>query len=122
MARADEEARGPDREGLREALDRARADAAARVAEFDTVARGLAAARGDADGDDEHDPEGSTVAWDRAVADAAADAARRHLADVDTARRRLAAGWDGSCAACGRPIPAARLAVRPQTDRCVDCA
>lgn len=105
-----------------DALGRARAEAVARVGEFDDVVRALTAARGDSDTDDEHDPEGSTVSWDRAVQAASLAAARRHLEEIDAAIARLRAGWDGSCADCGRPIPAARLAARPGADRCVTCA
>ncbi|GMA40234.1 TraR/DksA family transcriptional regulator [Mobilicoccus caccae] len=107
---------------LRESLLAAQAEARRRVAEFDAVLRDLTEARGDADSDDEHDPEGSTVAWDRAVNAATAVAARDHLADVEAALARVEAGWDGRCATCLRPIPAERLAARPQTDRCVSCA
>jgi RNA polymerase-binding transcription factor DksA len=32
------------------------------------------------------------------------------------------AGTYGICANCGRPIPAARLAVRPFAEYCVACA
>ncbi|GAB47231.1 hypothetical protein MOPEL_007_00470 [Mobilicoccus pelagius NBRC 104925] len=108
--------------GLTEALREARAEVAARVAEFDETTRILAEARGDSDTDDEHDPEGTTIAWDRAVSAATADSARQRLADVETALARVEAGWDGTCVGCGRPIPVERLAVRPQADRCVECA
>lgn len=104
------------------ALRRSRAEAEARVAEFEATTAALAQARGDADSDDEHDPEGSTVAWDRAVSAATADAARELLADIDAAIARVADGWDGRCLGCGRAIPVERLAVRPQADRCVECA
>jgi len=107
---------------LRRALLTARDEARDRVVEFDAVTRELAASRTDSDADDEHDPEGSTVSWERAVAAASLDAARDHLRDVEAALARVGAGWDGACAGCGRSIPVARLAVRPQTDRCVSCA
>lgn len=103
-------------------LARERAAAADRVAEFEDTTRAYADARGDADSDDEHDPEGSTLAWERAAAAASAEAAARHLSEIDAALARVASGWDGACAGCGRPIPAERLAVRPSADRCVACA
>lgn len=126
--------RGPLRRGLMsepyagrmrdlgEELERARAETLARLVEFDETTRAYAAARGDADGDDEHDPEGSTLAWERAASAASGDAARRHLADIDAALERVRAGWDGACLDCGRSIPAERLAARPDADRCVACA
>lgn len=104
------------------ALLTARAESEARAREFDAVAKQLAAARNDADSDDEHDPEGSTIAWDRATQEATAEAARTHFDEIDTAIARIRAGWDGACLDCGAPIPAERLAVRPSADRCVPCA
>ena len=103
-------------------LARHRHEAAARVAEFEAVVLGLADARGDADTDDEHDPEGSTVSWERAAHEATAEAARAHLAEIDAALDRVRTGWDGSCAGCGKPIPAERLAARPSAAHCVTCA
>lgn len=104
------------------ALLEAREEVAARVTEFDSVAKDLADARGDADSDDEHDPEGSTIAWDRAAQEATAEGAREHLAEIDAAIARLRSGWDGRCADCGTLIPAERLAARPSADKCVPCA
>lgn len=111
-----------DLESIRATLRQARDDAAARVEEFTDVVRRIAQSRGDADTDDEHDPEGSTLSWDRAAQDASAEAARAHLAEIDAALSRIDAGWDGTCSACGRPIPPARLAARPSAERCVACA
>lgn len=104
------------------ALEQARGEAAVRVAEFAETMRAYADARGDSDADDEHDPEGSTLAWERATAAASVDVARRHLLEIESALRRLADGWDGACVSCGRPIPGERLAARPSADRCVPCA
>lgn len=104
------------------ALEHARDEAAARVAEFAATVQAFADARGDADADDEHDPEGSTLAWERATAAASVDVARRHLMEIELALQRIADGWDGTCVSCGRPIPGERLAVRPSADRCVPCA
>ena len=109
-------------EELLAALRAERDEALRRVAVFDEVVRDLMEARGDADTDDEHDPEGSTVSWDRVTQEATARAARQHLAEIDAAIARVDAGWDGRCADCGEPIPAERLAARPSADRCVRCA
>ena len=109
-------------EELLAALRAERDDALRRVAVFDEVVADLVEARGDADTDDEHDPEGSTVSWDRATQEVTARAAREHLAEIDAAIARVTAGWDGRCADCGKLIPPARLAARPSADRCVRCA
>lgn len=46
----------------------------------------------------------------------------RHLASkIQAALARIDAGTFGSCLACGQPIPAERLRVRPETDLCIDC-
>ena len=77
---------------------------------------------GAAGGDDEHDPEGATVAFERQHLAALLDQARATLADLDAALGRLAEGRYGVCERCGRPIGADRLAARPAATRCIDCA
>jgi len=42
------------------------------------------------------------------------------LADIEHATARLANGSYGSCEACGKPIDAARLAIRPATRFCLE--
>ncbi|WP_168583096.1 TraR/DksA family transcriptional regulator [Gephyromycinifex aptenodytis] len=103
-------------------LREARQQARARVEEFHATQQALTRSRGDSDSDDEHDPEGSTIAWDQALLAASRDAARRHLRDIESALSRVEDGWDGTCTGCGQPIPAERLQVRPHTDQCVSCA
>jgi len=72
--------------------------------------------------DDEHDPEGATLAFERQYAAALLDGARQRLAEIDAAMARLADGSYGRCAACGRPIGAARLSARPTAATCIRCA
>ena len=72
--------------------------------------------------DDEHDPEGATSAFERQHLAALISQARGHLAQIDAAIARLAAGSYGRCESCGQPIGAARLAARPTTTVCIDCA
>lgn len=79
------------------------------------------AARG-ANVDDEHDPEGATIAFERAQLEALAGDARVALAEVDAALARLDDGTYGICAVGGEPIPAERLAVRPTATTCVQHA
>jgi DnaK suppressor protein len=103
-------------------LERERAATQAQIgaltAELDAV---VAASRG-SNADDEHDPEGATIAFERQQLAAVLDAARRRLADVEAALARRAAGTYGICDSCGRPIAAARLAARPAARTCIDCA
>ncbi|MFJ4006417.1 TraR/DksA family transcriptional regulator [Streptomyces sp. NPDC090023] len=72
--------------------------------------------------DDEHDPDGSSTAFERAHVASLLDRARAHLEHLDDALTRLADGGYGICETCGATIPAERLEVRPATTRCVGCA
>jgi DnaK suppressor protein len=72
--------------------------------------------------DDEHDPEGATIAFERAQVAALLDAAERRLVELDAAVARLDAGSYGRCESCGGPIAAERLLVRPAATRCIACA
>jgi DnaK suppressor protein len=72
--------------------------------------------------DDEHDPEGATIAFERSRIDALLTAARDHLVDVDRAEQRLADGTYGGCERCGQPISSERLAARPTAVDCITCA
>ena len=72
--------------------------------------------------DDEHDPDGATIAFERAQLSALLDHARRRLVELDTAVARLLAGTYGTCERCGQAIAAARLEALPAAARCVSCA
>jgi DnaK suppressor protein len=63
--------------------------------------------------DDEHDPEGSTIAFERSQASTLLASARNHLADVDAALARIAAGSHGYCERCGQAVADDRLLARP---------
>ena len=72
--------------------------------------------------DDEHDPEGATLAFERQHIAALLSQVRQRVAEIDAALVRLSDGSYGRCASCGRPIGAARLAARPVTTTCIGCA
>lgn len=96
---------------VRARLDRIRA-------QQDDIAR----LRDGASGDDEHDPEGETLAtrWSQLRAlELAAEAEERSVA---AAQADAARGAYGVCIGCGGRIPAARLRALPHTRRCVVCA
>ena len=80
------------------------------------------ASEGSAGGDDEHDPEGATIAYERQHTAALLEQAREHLAAIEAAARKLDAGTYGRCDVCGKPIGAERLAARPAALTCVRCA
>ncbi|PZG23334.1 TraR/DksA family transcriptional regulator [Nonomuraea aridisoli] len=71
--------------------------------------------------DDEHDPDGATIAFERAHVQALLDQARTHLDDLDHALERLSRGAYGICDRCGGPIPIERLRARPVATTCVRC-
>ena len=83
---------------------------------------GVVDASRDSNADDEHDPEGATIAFERSQVDALIRQAEAHLAEVDAAYARLAEGRYGVCEVCGQPIPAGRLEARPTARTCVRCA
>lgn len=79
-------------------------------------------ASADSNADDEHDPEGSTIAFERSQLKALIHQAERHLDDIEHARKSVAGGRYGLCETCGRPISAARLDARPVARTCIVCA
>lgn len=72
--------------------------------------------------DDEHDPEGHTIAWERQQIAALIDEARRTLTAIDEAEQRIDDASYGACTACGRDIAVERLDALPATPTCVSCA
>jgi RNA polymerase-binding transcription factor DksA len=72
--------------------------------------------------DDEHDPEGATVGFERAQVIALLEDARRNAGAVDVALERMRAGTYGRCCVCGGEITAERLVARPTATECVTCA
>ena len=91
---------------------------AALTGDFNDV---VAAAR-DSNADDEHDPEGATIAFERSQVAALVLHVQAHVAEVDAAIQRLDGGTYGTCERCGQPIAKARLEVRPAARTCISCA
>ena len=76
----------------------------------------------DSNADDEHDPEGATIAFERSQVNSLVERTRQHLAEVEAAERRLDEGAYGTCEVCGRPVGDERLEARPTARTCVNCA
>lgn len=112
----------PLRRELRGALDDERSRAQARLDALTRDLEDIVERSADAVRDDEHDPEGATIAFERAQVSALLDDARGKLADVERATERLDRGDHDRCETCGTTIPADRLRARPTTRRCVACA
>lgn len=103
-------------------LAAARDDAAARAAALARDLADIVASARDTSTDDEHDPEGATIAFERAQVSALLDQARDDLADLDDALARLRDGRYGTCERCGGEIAAERLDARPAARTCIRCA
>lgn len=82
----------------------------------------LIAASADSNADDEHDPEGQTIAYERSQLVALIHGAQDHLAAIEAAMTRLEQGSYGICEVCGQPIPAPRLEARPTARTCIQHA
>jgi DnaK suppressor protein len=92
---------------------------------IDTVEDEMAefvSARRDTTTDDENDPEGPTLAFERSQSSAILGSSQRHLTEIDAALKRMDEGRYGLCTSCGSGIGLGRLQVRPQAALCIACA
>lgn len=99
-----------------------RSQTAARLASLDRAFDELVAYSDGTPPDDEHDPEGATIGWERAQVSTLREQAQEQLRELDRAVECLAAGTYGICENCGARIEPARLSARPATRLCVACA
>jgi len=90
-----------DSRGLLEAM---RQHTLRRLARLTGDFDGVVAASRDSNSDDEHDPEGATIAFERSRIAALVRQAQDHLAEIDAAIDRLDAGIYGLCENCGQSI------------------
>jgi RNA polymerase-binding transcription factor DksA len=79
-------------------------------------------ARRDTATDDEHDPEGPTLAFERSQSSAVLTQSLQHLAEIDSALVRMDEGTFGLCRSCHGAIALGRLEARPQASLCISCA
>jgi DnaK suppressor protein len=84
-------------------------------------ARMMSAAE-ESNADDEHDPEGATLAFERQQLAALLDQTRVSRADLVDALVRVDTGAYGVCERCGAAIGDARLEARPAARTCITCA
>ncbi|HWJ67221.1 MAG TPA: TraR/DksA C4-type zinc finger protein [Nocardioides sp.] len=106
----------------RELLLAQREEALRRLADLTGVFDEVVAASRDTNADDEHDPEGATIAFERSQVSALVAQVRRSLLEIEAALARLASGTYGVCERCGQAIPPERLEARPAARTCVGCA
>jgi len=109
-------------EDTRATLLAAQAAAAARLAALERDFVSSVTAADTANADDEHDPEGATIAFERQHVAALIATARERLRELSDALARLEEGTYGTCVRCGAPIGPERLAARPAASRCIGCA
>jgi RNA polymerase-binding transcription factor DksA len=94
----------------------------ARIASMAADLHAIASASSGSNIDDEHDPEGSTIAFERAQLTALLTRAQSHLTDVDAALGRLSRLEYGICERCGNRIADDRLTALPAVRVCIRCA
>jgi RNA polymerase-binding transcription factor len=113
-----------DPELARSRLNTDRDQVLGRIAELEREFGAIvaSASEGSAGGDDEHDPEGATIAFERQHVAALVEQARVHLTEIDAALRKVDYGTYEICDICGGSIGAERLAARPASLTCVVCA
>ncbi|WP_042386946.1 TraR/DksA family transcriptional regulator [Streptacidiphilus melanogenes] len=109
-------------ENARDLLTLQQAEVGARIAALEREYRTIVEANALVAVDDEHDPEGSSTAFERAHVAALLAQGRQDLEQLEQALKRLDDGTYGRCETCRAPIPAGRLEIRPAATRCVVCA
>ncbi len=110
-----------EREGLEQLVASERERTALRVAALTRDFDVIVASSQSAPPDDEHDPEGSTIAFERAQIAALVTQANTYLDELERAQDRLARGTYGTCERCGTAIVLERLIARPTARACVTC-
>lgn len=81
----------------------------------------VAASRG-SNADDEHDPEGPTIAFERQQVVSLIERFQVMREDIARALGQLGKGTYDRCERCGQPIGAERLEARPTARTCITCA
>jgi len=94
----------------------------AAIVDLSTEHDSVIEASGHANLDDEHDPEGATVGFERAGLASLLRGARRRLTQLDESVERLYAGTYGTCGQCGTLVAFERLLAWPTAETCASCA
>ncbi|WP_262775415.1 TraR/DksA family transcriptional regulator [Brevibacterium permense] len=111
-----------DEPTMRDLLEAERAETQALIDRLTQGIDEVSAAREGDNSDDEHDPEGATLAFERSQAATLLEQSENRLDEIAEAVGRLNAGTFGTCIDCGSPIAEARLEARPYTAKCVNCS
>src|SRR4051794_9807536 len=111
-----------DMKGARDRLEVGRSHTLERLADLTEDYDAVLAASRDTNADDEHDPEGATIAFERSQIGALVRQAQLHLMEIDAAIDRLNAETYGTCERCAGAIGEDRLVARPVARTCIHCA
>lgn len=106
----------------RERLEQQRDETLRRLAGLTGTYDAVVAASYDSNADDEHDPEGATIAFERSQVGALIRQAREGLSEISAALERVEARTYGVCERCGQQISEGRLEARPVARLCITCA
>lgn len=117
MADTDSSTGATDTEALRARLSRVTALRVDLEAELEAIRESTESVP-----DDEHDPEGSTVGYERARVTALLASTLQEIENLAAGLDRAAAHTYGRCEECGQDIGAERLSALPSATRCVACA
>lgn len=98
---------------LRRQLEQRKAELSERIARIKADITG---------GLDPDSKEQATQLENKEVLDALANEATDELGKVNAALQRMDNGTYGICTVCGEVIDSRRLAVRPYSSRCINCA
>jgi RNA polymerase-binding transcription factor DksA len=112
----------PEPRTARELLAEERAGALARIEALERHLASIGEVSTWTGSDDEHDPEGATIAYERAQVQSLLVDARRELDALERAGARLEKGTYGVCERCGQAIAPERLEALPATTTCIACA
>ena len=112
----------PDEQSLAERLAAERQRTTARIAALTRDFQDIVENAEASNLDDEHDPEGATIGFERSQVTALLSQARARLDELEWAQEQLRQGRYGRCERCGQPIGTERLAALPTATLCLACA
>lgn len=107
---------------IRAAIEAERARIAEQLAALEQSFAGIVDGTELTSNDDEHDPEGTTIAYERAQVSALLRQAHDDLHSLELALARVDDGTALTCESCGGVIALERLLALPMTRSCVNCA
>jgi RNA polymerase-binding transcription factor DksA len=111
-----------DRDRLWTAIEIERERIVDQIANLRTSFTGIVDAAELTSTDDEHDPEGTTIAYERAQVSALLHQAEEDLLALDTNLALLENSTIETCESCGGEIALERLLALPGTRTCITCA